>query len=487
MNLKTVSKYVGYALLVSALFMLFSVGVSLLEGRDSAYAPLLVSFLITGITGIFPFIFVRKTKEITLKEGYLIITLSWLLSFVFGMLPYALWGGPFSLANAWFESVSGFTTTGATILDDVEALPRSLVFWRASTHFIGGLGVVVFLLLVIPGTSPVKMRLTNMEVSSLSKSEYAVRTNRSVYVFAAVYLALAVISLLSYWAAGMPFFDAVCHAFSVCAAGGFSSRTLSIASFGSPLIEGLTVLFMLLASLHFGLLFLTVVNRSLRPLNNPVLKFYLATVATVVVLMGITLKTGGAVQDWGTAFRYAGFQTVSIASTTGFSIVDYSEWPRLANAIIVALSLMCGCAGSPSGGLKADRILLVLKSVNRQLGRVLHPSSVNEVKLGRRTLRDEDIYPHLLYILLYASLLALSILLSNAIGVNPHCSFSASVASLSNVGPAIQELGGFYSFNALPAAAKFLYSMDMFLGRIEIYPVIAVLAMLFDGRRRTAR
>ena len=203
--------------------------------------------------------------------------------------------------------------------------------------------------------------------------------------------------------------------------------------------------------------------------------------------MGITLKTGGAVQDWGTAFRYAGFQTVSIASTTGFSIVDYSGWPPMANAMIVALSLMCGCAGSPSGGLKADRILLVGKSVSRQLGRILHPSSVNEVKLGHKTLRDEDVYPHLLYILLYALLLALSILLSSAIGVNPHCSFAASVASLSNVGPAIQELGGFYSFNALPAAAKFLFSMDMFLGRIEIYPVIAVLAMLFDGRRRAAR
>ena len=485
MNLRTVSKYVGYALLVSALFMLLSVGVSLLEGRDSAYAPLLVSFLITGITGIFPFIFVRKTKEITLTEGYLIITLSWLLSFVFGMLPYILWGGPFSVADAWFESVSGFTTTGSTILDDVEALPRSLVFWRASTHFIGGLGVVVFLLLVIPGTSPVKMRLTNMEVSSLSKDNYSARANRSVYVFAVVYIALALVSFLSYWLAGMPVFDALCHAFSVCAAGGFSSRTLSIAAFGSPLIEGLTIVFMLLASLHFGLLFLTVVTRSFKPLNNPVLRFYLGTVAAIIVLMGISLKLDGCVGDWGEAFRYASFQTVSIASTTGFSVADYSQWPRFANALIVTLSLMCGCAGSPSGGLKADRILLMFKSFNRQLGRVLHPSSVNEVKLGRRTLRDEDVYPHLLYILLYSAMLVLSILTSFAIGVNPHSSFAASVASLSNVGPAIEELGGFNSFHALPAAAKFLFSIDMFLGRIEIYPVIAVLAMLFSGRRRS--
>ncbi|MBP5484219.1 MAG: TrkH family potassium uptake protein, partial [Bacteroidales bacterium] len=155
MNLKVISRNVGMALLVSALFMLISVFISLAEGGDSALAPLLISFIITFITGIFPFIFVKKTAQISLKDGYMIIFLSWLLSFVFGALPYALWGGPFTLINAWFESVSGFTTTGATILENVEALPRSLVFWRASTHFIGGLGVVVFLLLIIPNSSPV--------------------------------------------------------------------------------------------------------------------------------------------------------------------------------------------------------------------------------------------------------------------------------------------------------------------------------------------
>ena len=155
----------GVALLVSALFMLLSVFVSLFDGGDTALAPLLISFTITFIFGIFPFFFVRKTTNISLKDGFMIIFLSWLLSFIFGALPYALWGGPFTVINAWFESVSGFTTTGATILEDVEALPRSLVFWRASTHFIGGLGVVVFLLLIIPNTSPIRLRLTNMELS----------------------------------------------------------------------------------------------------------------------------------------------------------------------------------------------------------------------------------------------------------------------------------------------------------------------------------
>ncbi|MBO4263402.1 MAG: TrkH family potassium uptake protein, partial [Bacteroidales bacterium] len=248
MNWKQISKNVGYALLVSALFMFLSVIVSILNGNDSACAALIISFTITFIVGIFPFIFVRGNRDISLKEGYVIITLAWLLSFVFGMLPYALWGGPFSLANAWFESVSGFTTTGSTILDDVEILPDSLQFWRCSTHFIGGLGVVVFLLLIIPDSSPVRMRLTNLELNTLSRNAgISRRPSKLMLHFAMVYVGLCVVAFLSYWLAGMKPLDAICHAMSVSATGGFSTRARSIGAYGSRLIEGLTMLFMYLS------------------------------------------------------------------------------------------------------------------------------------------------------------------------------------------------------------------------------------------------
>lgn len=484
MNLGTISRNVGYALLVSALFMLLSVFVSFLNGNDSACAALIISFTITFIVGIFPFIFVKKTSAITLKEGYLIITLSWLLSFVFGMLPYALWGGPFTLANAWFESVSGFTTTGATILEDIEALPDSLLFWRASTHFIGGLGVVVFLLLIIPESSPIRMRLTNMELSSLSRDTYSRRANRTVYIFAYVYLGLGLAAFLAYLLAGMPVIDAVCHAMSVCATGGFSSRNLSVASFDSPVIEAVTMIFMYLSSIHFGLIFLCFVNRSFKPFNNPILKFYTLALVAFSFLTGMSLRLSGAEQSLGRAMWNGTFQTISVASTTGFAITDNVDWPMIPNLLLMFMGVMCGCAGSTTGGVKADRVLVLFKSVGRQIGRILHPSSVNEVRLGRHVLKDDDVAPYTLYIALYCVILAVSVLLALCTGLGAEDSFAASVSSLGTVGPAIGELGNMGNFNSIPNSAKLLFTIDMFLGRIEIYPVLAVVGMIFDGHRR---
>ncbi len=416
MNWKVISRNIGLALLVSALFMFLSVIVSIAEGNDSALAALAISFTITFIVGIFPFIFVRKTDVISLKEGYVIITLSWLMSFIFGMLPYALWGGPFTLANAWFESVSGFTTCGATILENVEALPKSLLFWRASTHFIGGLGVVVFLLLVIPESSPMRMRLTNMELTSLSRSGYSSRTNKVVYIFAYVYLALCGIAVIAYLLAGMSFFDAVCHAMSVVPTGGFSTRNLSIASFDSRLIEGITMVLMYLASLHFGVL--------------------------------------------------------------------YATWPFWMVAMLSAAGLICGCAGSTASGIKVDRLIILFKSIGRYVNNILHPNSVNEVRLGKRILRDEEVSPHLLYIGLYAVVIVVSTLLVLCTGTDPANSLVGTISSLANIGPASGDMGNLGNFNHLPTLSKFIFSVDMFLGRIEIYPVLAVLGMMLTKRNR---
>lgn len=478
MNLKVITRNVGTALLVSALFMLLSVFVSLANGGDSALAPLLISFTITFAIGIFPFIFVRKTSHITLKDGYVIIFLSWLLSFVFGGLPYALWGGPFTLINAWFESVSGFTTTGATILEDIEALPRSLLFWRASTHFIGGLGVVVFLVLIIPTSSPIRLRLTNMELSTLSRDDYRTRVNKTVSVFAWVYIGICVSAFVSYLICGMSAFDAICHAFSVCASGGFSSRNLSIGAFHSTPIAIVTMVFMFLASIHFGLIYVVLVSRSLRPLHNSVLRFYVVALVVIAIITSVSLRFSDLGLSWGRAFLDGSFHVMSYASTTGFGISDNAMWPMLPCFMLILVSLVCGCAGSTTGGIKVDRVMVLFKAIHMQNQKTLNPSSIYEVRMGRRILHGEDIYPQVLYMALFFLLIGISTVLCLLIGDPNGHALTGSIASLANVGPSLGSIGSMGNYNCEPSAIKFIFSVDMFMGRVEIYPVLAVLSSI---------
>ncbi|MBO4340171.1 MAG: TrkH family potassium uptake protein [Bacteroidales bacterium] len=482
MNLKVISRNVGMALLVSALFMLLSVFVSLINGGDSALAPLLISFTITFAIGVFPFIFVRKTSQITLKDGYFIIFLSWLLSFVFGALPYALWGGPFTVINAWFESVSGFTTTGATILEDIEALPKSLLFWRASTHFIGGLGVVVFLVLIIPTSSPVRLRLTNMELSSLSRDDYRTRVNKTVSIFAWVFIGICLSAFISFIICGMPVFDAICHAFSVCATGGFSSRNLSIGSFNSTPITLVTMVFMFLASIHFGLIYVVLVSRSLRPLRNPVLRFYVISLVTIAVITSVSLRFSDLGLSWGRAFLDGSFHVMSYASTTGFGISDNAMWPMLPCFMLILVSLVCGCAGSTTGGLKVDRVMVLFKAIHMQNQKTLYPSSIFEVRMGRRILHGADIYPQVLYIALFFLLIGISTVLCLLLGDPNGHALTGSIASLANVGPSLGSIGSMGNYNCEPPVIKFIFSADMFMGRVEIYPVLAVLSSIFNRK-----
>jgi len=482
MNWKVISRNIGFALLVSALFMLLSVVVSIINGGDSALAALLISFVITFLVGIFPFIFVKKAAVISLKEGYVIITLSWLLSFVFGMLPYALWGGPFTLQNAWFESVSGFATCGATILNEVESLPKSLLFWRSSTHFIGGLGVVVFLFLIIPESSPMRMRLLNMELSSLSKGSYSTQTSRVVSIFAKVYLGLMVLCTLCYILSGMGLFDAVCHAMSVVATGGFSTRNTSIGAFGSKWVEFVTMVFMYLSSLHFGVLYISIINRSIKPLTNQVMKFFTCSILIVAFILSFGISANVPGQSWGESLWQSMFSTLCISSTSGFAIVDNADWPLWMMMLLMMSGIMCGSMGSTTGGIKVDRVLLFFKNVGRYVGSILHPTSINEVRMGRRVIRDEDMYPHMLFIALYFILMLFSVMLNMMIGVDLENSVFASISSLSNVGPATGELGFMGSYDSLPLLSKLVLSLNMFLGRIEIYPVLACVGMIFSRR-----
>ena len=482
-NIKAISVNVGKALLVSALFMAMSIGVSLIYGRDSGFGPLMISFLITMIVGAFPFIFVRKVPVLSLKDGYVTIILAWILSFIFGMLPYVLWGGEFTLVNAWFESVSGYTTTGSTILTDIEALPKSLIFWRSSTHFIGGLGVVVFLLLVMPEASPYRLKLTNMELSSLSKEGYRYKSTKVLMIITSVYLFLAASSFLALWAAGMPLFDAVNHAFSIAATGGFSSRNLSIASFDSQLITVVTMIFMCIAAMHFGLLYSVFVTRSFKPLRNPVVKYYFGTIIVMTCLISFSLIKDGGYDSWGKAIIDASFNVVSYMSTTGFANCDNAQWPWLAAVVLIFVSLHCGCSGSTTGGIKVDRLLISFKALGMEVRRRLHPSSVFQVKMGKHHLPDSTVGAVMMFIVVYVLVIFASIVLVMMCGTDAADAVSGVIASVGSVGPGVGDLGSFDNYSTQLPVAKMIYTFDMFLGRLEIYPVLIVLSMIFRRER----
>ena len=479
MNIKAISTNVGKALLVSALFMFLSMIVSVIYGRDDAFGPLLISFIITLIVGGFPFIFVRGRQPLSMKDGVMTIVLSWVLSFIFGMLPYVLYGGEFTLVNAWFESVSGFTTTGSTILNDIEALPKSLLFWRSSTHYIGGLGVVVFLLLVIPQASPYRLKLTNMEMSSLSKDGYRYKSSKVVRVITIVYVSLTAAAFLCLWAAGMPLFDSVNHAFSIAATGGFSTRNLSVGAFDSDLINLIVLFFMAVCAMHFGLIYAVFATGSLKPMKNSVVKYYFGSIIVMTVIIAFSLVSEGGYTSAGRAFMDSAFTVVSYMSTAGFAICDNSVWPWLAGVVLLFASFQCGCAGSTTGGIKVDRILIAFKAFSNEIKHRLHPASVSHARLSGHHLADSAVNAVMMYIVVYFLVIFISIIAVMICGCGATEAVSGVIASVGSVGPGLGELGSLDNYSMQPAVAKFIFTIDMFLGRVEIYPVLIAVSMLF--------
>lgn len=483
MNVKAISANIGKALMINALFMFMAVIVSILNGFDSAFTPLVISFLVTTLTGVFPFIFVKDRPSASLQAGFLTIVLSWLLSFIFGMLPYVLWGGEFTLINAWFESVSGYTTTGSTILTDIESLPKSLLFWRSSTHFIGGLGVIVFLLIILPDRTPFKLKLTNMEVSSLSKEGYKYQSGKTARVMLSVYLGLTALETLCLWGAGMSLFDAVNHAFSTVATGGFSTKNTSIMYFDSPAIDIIITIFMALSAMHFGVIFACFAKRSLKPLSHSVTKYYFSVIAIASIMTAFSLKLQGGYESWGRSFLDSTFQTVSYITTTGFGQADNAGWPLLANTIMIFLAIHCGCSGSTTGGIKADRMYISLKAIWGDFQKRLHPSSLFRTRIGGRVLVEDTVSSVFLYIVLYIFLLFISFVAVLICGLDISDAFSGTIASLGNVGPGLGQLGTMGNYSQMPSMVKFIFTLDMFFGRVEIFPILIVFSMIGKSQK----
>ena len=461
--------------------MLLSAAVSAIYGFDSAFSPLLLSSLITFLFGIFPLIFVRREKDINTREGIAILILAWLLSCIFGMLPYILWGGEFTVANAWFESSSGITTSGATILEDIESLPHGLLFWRSSTHYIGGLGVVVFIMMILPAFGAVRFRMSKMEVMDISRDNYHYATDKFIKVVVTVYLGLTAAAIVSLLLAGMPLFDAVNHALSVCATGGFSTRNASIAAYDSPLIEIILMVFMILASLHFGLIYSSFATRSFKVLQNPVTKFYLLTIFVTSIAIALDIYFGKAVEGFGQSLRVAFFEVIATISTTGFAIADTNGWPVFSTMLMIAVAVQCGCSGSTTSGLRTDRVWILRKAAHAQLTRMAHPNAVVQVRSGNSVVDNELLTSVSIYVILYFVLAFFFALIYSFFGFDLHETISVSVAMMSNVGPAYGSVGTMSNYAAVAPLAKWIMGLQMIIGRLGIFSAL-MLFTLFSRR-----
>ncbi|MCK9626395.1 MAG: TrkH family potassium uptake protein [Bacteroidales bacterium] len=477
MNIRVISRNISIALLFSAGFMFLSVIVSMLYGFDSSFSPLLISSIFTFIVGIFPLIFVKKEKDITTKDGLAIILFSWVLSCIFGMIPYVLWGGEFTLMNAWFESVSGYTTTGSTILTNIEALPKGLLFWRSSTHFIGGLGVVVFIMLILPSYGSIKFRMSKMEVSDISRENYKYKANQLVRVVLYVYLGLTISLIFLLLFAGMPLFDAVNHAFSTVATGGFSIKNNSIAAYSSVTIEIILMVYMVLSSLHFGLIYSSVLGRNLRLFKNPVTKFYLSTIVICSLIVTANLLFSGTYDNLPTALREAFFYVISLNSSTGFAISDTTIWPLFSLLIVSYLSIQCGCSGSTSGGIKSDRVWLLLKATKSQLLKIVNPNAVVPVKFGNQIIDRDMVATTALFVVIYIFIMFICTLIYSVTGMELPDSFSASITLMGNVGPGFGTVGSMDNYSHIPLVAKFVMTLEMIIGRLGVFSALIIFTL----------
>ena len=442
---------------------------------DSGFYPLLLSSMLTFTLGVFPLLFVPRAKSISNKEGFTIVVGSWVLASVVGMFPYLIWGGEFSLINAWFESVSGFTATGATILNDIEYMPQGMIFYRTATNWLGGVGVVMFALVILPSLGTSKMALSNVELSSLAKDNYRYRTQMVVRILLTLYVGLTIITTLALKFAGMRWFDAVNHAMSASATGGFSTKNASIGFYDSPLIEWILIAVMFISSLHFGLIYSTLARKANNVFRSEVVRVYVAIIVGATLIIGASLFFSGTYESVFTSLRQSSFQVVSLITTTGFATADTNLWTPFAVVLLIILSIICGCAGSTSGGAKVDRVLLFAKVLKARLRGQQHPNAVIRIRLDGILQEDRQVNTVTLFLTTYFVLILAGTLTSTLFGMDLLSSFSSSVAFIGNVGPGFGEVGSYDNYAAMPSLLKIQGTVLMLMGRLEIFGFIQFL------------
>lgn len=474
MRARIIIRYVGVSLTLVALMMALSGIVALHNNNDSSTMPLLYSAFLTMIMGLFPTIFVRAESDINVKEGIAIVVLSWIFCCIFGMFPYLCYVGEFTFVDALFESVSGFTTTGASILNNIEALPSGLLFWRASTAWVGGLGIVSLFSLVIPKSMDLKSVLSSAELSDITRSQSSKRGKSFIWTMFLVYVILTAVCAISLKLTGMRWFDAVTNAMSTCSTCGFCVKNSSIAAYGSISVEMIIVAFMTVSGISF--MMISSMVRGVRWMSSAT-KAFLAFLVGASIVITINLMMNGE-NDLMHTIRLAVFQVCSITTTTGFATADTTIWPSLSIFVLLIASLVCGCSGSTSGGMKMDRVVILSSYIFRGFHRSLHPNQVTRVRVDGKLVSDSLAGETMRFVLLYVALIVAGTSINALGGLDLETGMTAAIACLGNVGPGFGDVGSMGNYADFPALLKLNSAVLMIAGRLEIIPLFSFVNLL---------
>lgn len=442
--------------------------------NDSSIRPLLISLGMTVGSGLVFMLTFRPLEGISInhREGMLIVSLGWAATGIAGALPFALGGFP-SFTDAVFESVSGFTTTGASILSNIEAVPPGLLFWRSLTHWLGGMGIIVLAIAVLPFLGVGGMQLFKAEVPGPTADKLQPRIKDTAMSLWRVYVLFTVVQTLLLMTGGMNLFDSLCHAFGTMGTGGFSTRNTSVAAFDSAYIDSVITFFMIVAGMNFSLHFQLVRGKPLVLWRDPETRFFLLMIFAVTALIAVYIQ-GEHYESWVDAFRFSIFQVASIITTTGFATADYELWSPFTHGLLLLCMFVGGCTGSTSGGIKCMRIILLLKHTHRELFRMIHPRGILSIKFGSKLVRDEILTSIWGFFVLFVFVFVMAGLALTAMGVDVLTAFSAVIACIGNVGPGLGTVGPADNFGHLPLLGKWVLIMCMLLGRLELYTILVL-------------
>jgi len=472
-NPSTIFHLLGFLNLILAGSMVLPLIVNWIYGESHARGYLL-SMAVTGATGLLlMLIFKKSSRELSHRDGFAIVALGWVLATFFGALPYLFTGAFTSLVDACFETASGFTTTGSTMMTDIAKNPQAILFWRALTQWLGGMGIILLSLAILPLLGIGGMQLYKAEVPGPTADKLRPRMTQTARILWQVYLLISAAQVVTLLFGGMNLFDSVCHTFTTMATGGFSTRNASVAAYHSAYIDGVITLFMFLAGVNFTLHYLALRGRPLDFWRNEEFRFYLWLTLGATVLLTL-FNLAGPYAGIGDSLRYSAFQVVSIMTTTGYATADYERWHVFCQYLLVACMFVGGCAGSTGGGMKVARVLLLFKHAHVQLFRLIHPRAVRLVKLGERPVDKEVMQSILGFFALYMGIFVSASLVMAALGMDLVSAGSAVVTALGNVGPGLGTVGPVQHFAYVPTVGKLVLALCMLLGRLELFTVLVL-------------